>query len=45
MALWSIESTLEFKDGKKGLLITDGEHVAVRDHGGKSCFFRLWPGA
>lgn len=45
MALWSIESALEFKDGKKGLLITDGEHVAVRDHDGKSWFFRLWPGA
>jgi len=45
MAFWSIESTLEFKDGKKGLLITDGEHVAVRDHDGKNWFFRLWPGS
>jgi hypothetical protein len=42
---WSIESALEFKDGKKGLLITDGEHVAIRDHEGKSWFFRLWSGS
>lgn len=44
-ALWSIESTLEFEDGKKGLLITDGIHVALRDHDGKNWFFRLLPAA
>jgi hypothetical protein len=42
---WSIESTVEFEDGKKGLLITDGSHVALRDHKGKNWFFRLLPAA
>jgi hypothetical protein len=45
MAFWSIESALEFKDGKKGLLITDGSHVALRDHDGQNWFFRLEPSA
>lgn len=43
--LWSIECTLEFKDGKRGVLITDGVHVALRDHEGKNWFFRLLPAA
>ncbi len=43
--LWSIECTLEFKDGKQGVLITDGVHVALRDHEGKNWFFRLLPAA
>ncbi|MGB7847350.1 MAG: hypothetical protein WBL63_17180 [Candidatus Acidiferrum sp.] len=38
---WTIESTLEFRDGKRGLLITDGTHVFLLDHGGKPWFFRL----
>jgi hypothetical protein len=42
---WSIESAVEFEDGKKGLLITDGLHVALRDHDGKNWFFRLLPAA
>jgi hypothetical protein len=44
-AWWSIESALEFEDGKQGLLITDGIHVALRDHDGKNWFFRLLPAA
>jgi len=42
-AWWSIESAVEFEDGKQGLLITDGIHVALRDHDGKNWFFRLLP--
>jgi hypothetical protein len=40
---WSIEFALKFQDGKQGLLITDGVHVALRDHEGKNWFFRLLP--
>lgn len=43
--LWSIECTLEFEDGKQGVLITDGIHVALRDHEDKNWFFRLLPAA
>ena len=42
---WSIECALEFEDGKQGLLITDGVHVALRDHEGRNWFFRLLPAA
>jgi hypothetical protein len=42
---WSVESAVEFEDGKKGLLITDGSHVALRDHDGQNWFFRLLPAA
>ncbi|HMD39606.1 MAG TPA: hypothetical protein VKH15_10005 [Candidatus Acidoferrum sp.] len=43
--MWSIESILVFEDGKQGVLITDGSHVALKDHDGKSWFFRLLPAA
>jgi hypothetical protein len=43
--LWCVESTVEFEDGKQGVLITDGSHVALRDHDGKNWFFRLLPAA
>jgi len=42
---WSIESIVEFEDGKQSLLITDGVHVALQDHDGKNWFFRLFPAA
>lgn len=45
VGMWSIECTLEFEDGKQGVLITDGTHVALRDHDGKNWFFRLLPAA
>jgi hypothetical protein len=44
-AWWSIESAVEFEDGRQGLLVTDGTHVALRDHEGKNWFFRLLPAA
>ena len=43
--LWSIESIVEFEDGKRSALITDGIHVALQDHDGKNWFFRLFPAA
>jgi len=39
-ALWSIQAELEFEDGKKGVLITDGWHVALQDHDGHNWFVR-----
>lgn len=41
--LWSIEAVLEFDDGKRSLLVTDGLHVAVQDHEGHSNFMRMMP--
>lgn len=41
VALWSIEGVVEFEDGTRGRLITDGYHVALQDHAGKSWFIRL----
>lgn len=37
-AFWSIQAELEFKDGNKGVLITDGWHVALQDHDGHNWF-------
>jgi hypothetical protein len=42
---WTSESTLEFEEGKRGTLITDGVHVFLRDRDGKPWFFRLYPAA
>ena len=39
-ALWSIQAELDFEDGKKGVLITDGWHVALQDHDGHNWFVR-----
>ncbi len=44
-SLWSIEAIVEFEDGKRSELLTDGSHVALQDHDGKSWFFRLLPAA
>ncbi len=44
-AIWSIEAVVEFEDGQRSELITDGVHVALQDHNGKSRFFRLLPDA
>jgi hypothetical protein len=38
---WSVDAALEFEDGKKGILITDGTHVAMQDHDGRKLFFRI----
>jgi hypothetical protein len=42
---WSVEARLEFVDGKQGVLVTDGTHVALKDHDGATWFFRLLPAA
>jgi hypothetical protein len=45
MVFWSIKAVVEFDDGKKSVLLTDGTHVALQDHDGKGWFFRLLPAA
>jgi hypothetical protein len=42
---WSINATVEFDDGKRGSLLTDGSHVRLLDHEGKFWFLRLLPAA
>jgi hypothetical protein len=42
---WLVEARLEFADGHRGVLITDGHHVALQDHDGMSWFSRLLPAA
>ena len=42
---WTVEAVVEFEDGRQGELITDGMHVALQGHNGKSWFFRLLPAA
>jgi hypothetical protein len=42
---WSVQAVVEFDDGKRSPLITDGVHVALQDHDGNSAFFRLFPAA
>lgn len=43
--IWSMEAVVVFEDGKRRELITDGMHVALQDHDGKSRFLRLLPAA
>ena len=43
--LWLVEAELEFEDGKRGVLISDGLHVALRDHNGRTWYLRLLPAA
>jgi hypothetical protein len=38
---WSIGAVVEFEDGTRGRLITDGHHVALQDRAGKNWFIRL----
>jgi len=45
VTFWSIQSELEFADGKEGALFTDGLHVALRAHDGAIWFSRLMPAA
>jgi hypothetical protein len=45
VTLWTVEAIVDFDDGKESELITDGMHVALQDHDGKSWFFRLLPAA
>jgi len=42
---WSIEAVVEFGDGKRSPVVTDGVHVALQDHNGNSAFLRLFPAA
>jgi hypothetical protein len=40
---WNIEANVEYEDGKRASILTDGGHVQVRDRDGKYWYFRLWP--
>lgn len=42
-SFWNVEASIEFEDGRKGLLLTDGGHVCIQDHDGRRWFMRLWP--
>jgi len=42
---WTVEAVVEFEDGRQSELITDGMHVALQGHDGKSWFFCLLPAA
>jgi hypothetical protein len=41
--IWNIEVSVEYEDGKRSSLLTDGGHVRVQDRQGKYWFIRLWP--
>jgi hypothetical protein len=43
VTLWNIEASVEYEDGKRSSLVTDGSHVRVQDPEGKYWFIRLWP--
>ncbi len=42
-SIWNIDASVEYEDGKRSSLITDGGHVRVQDREGKYWFIRLWP--
>lgn len=42
-SMWNIETSVEYEDGKRSSLLTDGLHVRVQDREGKHWFIRLWP--
>jgi hypothetical protein len=44
--VWGLEASVEYEDGKRGSIMTDGSgHVQVEDREGRFWFFRLWPAA
>ena len=43
MTLWNVRAVVEFEDGAKGSLLTDGGHVRIQDREGKSWYLREWP--
>ena len=40
---WNIQASVEYEDGERASLLTDGGHVQVQDRQGKYWFIRLWP--
>ena len=40
---WSVEAVVDFYDGRKSTLLTDGSHVELEDHNGNRWFLRLLP--
>jgi hypothetical protein len=41
VTLWNIEASVEYEDGKRALVLTDGWHIEVQDREGKQWFTRL----
>ena len=41
--IWNIRATVEYEDGKKSSLLTDGLHVQLQDREGKYWYMREWP--
>jgi hypothetical protein len=41
--VWNIRATVEYEDGKKSTMLTDGLHVQVQDREGKYWYMREWP--
>jgi hypothetical protein len=42
-SMWNIRATVEYEDGKKSTILTDGLHVQVQDREGKYWYMREWP--
>jgi hypothetical protein len=40
---WDLGATIEYEDGKRSSMLTDGFHVQVQDREGRVWFIRLWP--
>jgi hypothetical protein len=40
---WNILATVEYEDGRKSSILTDGMHVQVQDREGKYWYMREWP--
>ncbi len=41
--LWNIRATVEYEDGGKSSILSDGWHVQVQDREGKYWYLREWP--
>ena len=41
--LWNVLATVEYEDGRKSSILTDGLHVQVQDREGKYWYMREWP--
>jgi len=37
---WSIDAQIEYRNGRKGRLVTDGAHTCIEDAAGRVWFFR-----
>lgn len=40
---WNMEASVEYPNGDRASLLTDGGHVHLKDRHGRILFTRLWP--